>query len=352
MDYENAWKFGCKACRSYADLKAQEPDFVSVELPFGGNYYFRSGWEETADLLHFHCGETGGGHGHADKLHVDLVIRGEDVLVDSGRYTYVDGRERFELKESPAHNTFRVDGEGFAPCESSWKYQKLCTCLKQQYYDGKTGAFVEGSHLGYWEKGVLVNRKIIWIRPDVYVIADDMQAHGSHTYENILHFDGAGHAELHEIRTGCGGVHFTGKNMETWIQFTDPAREKLIDTEQSSHYNEKHPNQTYIRKAEAEGFYRSITVINGGEKGKTAPVTVEKIQLYSVLNDEYLAAGQAEGLRITAGEKEYVLFLCHQEVMTPTDILKWENCLGHGKAVLFDRSAEKEETIIGEILAW
>ena len=102
----------------------------------------------------------------------------------------------------------------------------------------------------------------------------------------------------------------------------------------------------------AEGFYRSITVINGGEKGKTAPVTVEKIQLYSVLNDEYLAAGQAEGLRITGGEKEYVLFLCHQEVMTPTDILKWENCLGHGKAVLFDRSAEKEETIIGEILAW
>lgn len=352
LDYENAWKFGWEACREYEALKSEAPDFVSTELPFGGNYYFRSGWDEKADLLHFHCGETGGGHGHADKLHVDLVIRGEDVLVDSGRYTYVDGPERFRFKESPAHNTFRVDGKGFAECESSWKYKSLCTCLKQQYYDGRTGAFVEGSHLGYWDQGVLVNRKIIWIRPDVYVIVDGMLAHGTHTYENILHFDGNGRAELQEIGKGCGGVHFAGKDMETWIQFIDPAEETIINTEQSSHYNEKHPNQTYIRKTQADGFYREITVINGGGKGKTKPVNVEKLTLYSVLNDEYLPADQAEGLRITAGDKEYILFLCHQEVMTPTDILKWKNCLGHGKAVLFDRSSEKNDTVIGEILAW
>ena len=79
---------------------------------------------------------------------------------------------------------------------------------------------------------------------------------------------------------------------------------------------------------------------------------MEKIRLYSVLNAEYLPENKAEGLRITSGDKEYILFLCHQEVMTPTDILQWENCLGHGKAVLFDRSAEKQETVTGEILAW
>lgn len=38
--------------------------------------------------------------------------------------------------------------------------------------------------------------------------------------------------------------------------------------------------------------------------------------------------------------------------MTPTDILKWENCVGHGKVVLFDRTEEKKELITGEILAW
>lgn len=352
LDYDSAWRFGWKACQDYASMEACRSDFVSVQLPFGGNYYFRSGWDEKASLLHFHCGETGGGHGHADKLHVDLVIRGEDVLVDSGRYTYVDGADRFRFKEAGGHNVVLADGKGFAECETSWIYKNLCTCLKQQYHDGRLGAFVEGSHLGYWDKDILVNRKVIWIRPDIYVIVDRMLAHGAHTYESLLHFDGRGSAELWNGQDGWEGVHFTGKDMEAYVQFADRAEAELIDTEQSSYYNEKHPNRTYIRTLKAEGTCRDFIVINGGEKGKTKPVSVEKIPLYSEVNGTYLPREQAEGLRITAGDREYVLFLCHREVMTPTDILSWENCLGHGKAVLFDRSGEKEKVITGEILAW
>ena len=352
LDYDSAWRFGWKACQDYASAEACQPDFVSVQLPFGGNYYFRSGWDEKASLLHFHCGETGGGHGHADKLHVDLVIRGEDVLVDSGRYTYVDGPERFRFKEAGGHNVILADGKGFAECETSWIYRNLCTCLKQQYQDGRLGAFVEGSHLGYWDKGILVNRKAVWIRPDIYVIVDCMLAHDAHTYESLLHFDGRGNAELWSGQDGCGGVRFTGKDMEAYVQFADYAEAELIDTEQSSYYNEKHPNKTYKRTLKAEGTCRDIMIINGGEKGKAMPVSVEKISLYSEVNRKYLPQEQAEGLRIKAGDREYVLFLCHREVMTPTDILSWENCLGHGKTVLFDRSREKKETISGEILAW
>ena len=210
LDYDSVWRFGWKACRDYADMEAQAPDFVSVQLPFGGNYYFRSGWSEKASLLHFHCGETGGGHGHADKLHVDLVIRGEDVL-----------------------------------------------------------------------------------------------------YESLLHFDGHGRAERWKGNNDCEGIRFTGKDMEAYVQFRDHAEAELIDTEQSSYYNEKHPNQTYIRKTKAEGFCREIMVINGGEKGKSIPASVEKIPLYSEVNGKYLPQEQAEGLRITLGDREYILFLCH-----------------------------------------
>ncbi len=49
---------------------------------YSGNYYLRSDWGEEANLLHFHCGTVGAGHGHSDKLHIDLVIQGEDVLMD------------------------------------------------------------------------------------------------------------------------------------------------------------------------------------------------------------------------------------------------------------------------------
>ena len=271
-------------------------------------------------------------------------------------FSEVKGQENvkraLEVAAAGGHNVILADGKGFAECETSWIYRNLCTCLKQQYQDGRLGAFVEGSHLGYWDKGILVNRKAVWIRPDIYVIVDCMLAHDAHTYESILHFDGRGNAELWNGQDGCGGVRFTGKDMEAYVQFADYAEAELIDTEQSSYYNEKHPNKTYKRTLKAEGTCRDIMIINGGEKGKAMPVSVEKISLYSEVNRKYLPQEQAEGLRIKAGDREYVLFLCHREVMTPTDILSWENCLGHGKTVLFDRSREKKETISGEILAW
>ena len=53
-----------------------------------GNTYFRSDWSERANFLHLHSGTMGAGHGHSDKLHIDLVVNGEDVLMDGGRYTY------------------------------------------------------------------------------------------------------------------------------------------------------------------------------------------------------------------------------------------------------------------------
>lgn len=353
LDYDSAWRFGIEGCREYAEIQKIEPDFLSVELPFGGNYYFRSGWSEQDHLLHFHCGETGGGHGHADKMHVDLVIRGEDVLVDAGRYTYVDGEVRAQFKNALAHNTVVVDGEEFSPCETSWIYKKLCTCLKQQFYVGKLGSFVEGTHMGYWDQGILVNRKIIWIHPALYLLVDCFYAKGQHVYESYLHFDSKGEASLYQMENGRPGIRFIGKNMETYLQFlAEDSEHYLEQSEQSDYYNEKHQNQMYRGKRVGTDFVRNITIINGGERGKIDPVRAELIPLYSKERAGNVSSEEAEGLRIFCGEKEYVLFLCHREIMTPTDILKWENCVGHGKVVLFDRTEEKKELITGEILAW
>ncbi|WP_148409960.1 alginate lyase family protein [Murimonas intestini] len=352
LDYENAWLFGYRGCEEYSKLTARRPDFLSASLPFGGNYYFRSGWEGKANLLHFRCGETGGGHGHADKLHVDLVICGEDLLVDSGRYTYVDGPERSRFKEAAAHNVILADGRGFAECETSWIYKNLCTCIKQQYYEGRLGAFVEGSHLGYWEDGILINRKIIWIKPDIYVIADDIFGRGPHSYESFWHFGGQG-----SVKLSGDMIHFMGDEMEAYLQSAKSIsgateETELQASEESYYYNEKHGNTVCRIRAKAGGFYRRITVVNGGRKGSTEPVRIESLPLYSAVHECCLDKSLAEALRIEDGKREYVLFIIHREVLTPTDILQWENCLGYGKIVLFDRTEEKSEVITGEALAW
>lgn len=357
LDYDSIWRFGMAAADVYRELRPEAPDFVSAALPVGGNYYLRSGWSEKDSLLHFRCGETGGGHGHADKLHVDLVIRGEDVLVDSGRYTYVDGPDRYRLKEAAAHNTVLVDGRGFSSCETSWIYRELCTCVKQPFYDGVLGAFAEGAHLGYWEEDVIVNRKVIWLRPEIYLIIDEFLSHGSHTYEQLFHFDGAGKAELYCDGAGSGmRVHFTGREMEAWMQFVscedDEAEGQFKETVQSGFYNEIHANRTFVRKSTGHGPCCAVTVINGGEKGETYPAEVRKIPLYSNVNDWILAGDEADGLQIICGGREYVLFLCRREIMKTTDIFSWKNCLGCGRAVVFDRTEEKEAMITGEVFSW
>lgn len=347
-DYESAWQFGLKVSDEYKAMKEERPNITSAELPFSGNYYLRSGWEEDSNLLHFHCGETGGGHGHADKLHVDLVINGEDVLVDSGRYTYVDGAERFSLKEPGGHNICLVDAKPYSQCETSWIYKNLCTCLKQQYYEGHTGVFVEGSHLGYLEQGVLVNRKIIWIKPDIYILVDDFYGIGIHILENLYHFSYTG-----KIRRWKNGVIFEGEKTKAFVQFVCGDSElELFGTRQSRHYNEKKANQSCRVTSRANGFFSRITVINGGSKETAEPALVESLELWSVVHEKTLDRKAAEAMKITIGNREYVLFLTHREVLTPTDILKCENCIGYGKVVIFDRSNEKTEVIAGEVLSW
>ena len=348
LDYESAWQFGENACREYARMEALEPETACAQLPFSGNYYFRSSWKEDGNLLHFHCGDTGGGHGHADKLHVDLVIHGEDVLVDSGRGTYVDGELRYELKEPGAHNIVLVDGKPFSKCETSWIYQNLCSCMKQQYFVGKTGAFVEGSHLGYLEEDLLVNRQVIWVKPDIFILADHFLGSGSHSYESLFHFGRQGRITLEEQ-----GVHFTGERGEAWLQTVWGDGEKQIRvTRQSLHYNESGENQTLAVCGSADGNFHRITVMNGGARGRACRAAVELLPVWSVVHEKEVPADAAQALRISEGEREYILLLCHRETMTPTDILQCENCIGYGKAVLFDRTFEKQEILSGETLAW
>lgn len=374
LDFENAWQFGYQACEDYLELESRMPDFLSAELPFSGNYYFRSSWQEDGNLLHFHCGDTGGGHGHGDKLHVDLVLGGEDVLTDAGRCTYVDGELRCALKEPGSHNIVLADGKKSAACEDSWTYRKLCTCMKQQYFEGRTGAFAEGSHLGYWEDGILINRRIVWIKPSIYILADYFYAAGRHKYESLFHFGRQGTLTLCgtpsaeksfmeecPMETAAGPasgytgsmVQFSGKKINAWLQtVSGGGKHEITVTRQSSHYNEIGKNQTLVIQNESEGNFHRITVLNGGRKENALPALVQKIPVRSVVHEKEIAPMDAEAFKIRTGEKEYVLLLCHREIMTPTDILQCENCIGYGKAVLFDRTFEKQNLISGEVLAW
>lgn len=347
LDFESIWDLGFQAAEEYNAMEAMEPSFTSAALSDSGNYYLRTGWEENANLLHFHCGTLGAGHGHSDKLHIDLVINGEDVLMDAGRYHYVAGSERYEFKDPTAHNTMTVDGKFFTICKDSWECLKLSQPVKQQFVTGAHYEFIQGGHLGYMDldNGVFHNRKIIHIKPDIYIIADEMYTGGKHTYNQYFHFNNHGTVTLN-------GNHavYTGKKAQADFYFiTGGIAIEKLQTRISRNYNQTERNETLKTDFEGTGFTSAITVIHGGKKDCMDKIVIEKIKVRSALKKTEYPSFMAEAVKIQIREKTYVVILCHQEVNSPTDLVEAEECLGFGNVIVFDKTVAKK---VGTVLNW
>ena len=120
LDFESVWDLGADAALEYESMRSETPECLFHALEQSGTGASGPDGTEMRITSTFKCGSLGGGHGHFDKLHVDLSIAGEDVLIDSGRYTYVDGSLRRQLKSSCAHNVPVVDWQEYTQCTGSW----------------------------------------------------------------------------------------------------------------------------------------------------------------------------------------------------------------------------------------
>ncbi len=92
---------------------AVPPRPPSIVFPWAGHAILRSGFEADAHWAYFDMGPLGTGHVHYDKLHLSMSPRGRDVLVDSGRYSYVGGPWRDYFTGSSSHNIILIDGNGY-----------------------------------------------------------------------------------------------------------------------------------------------------------------------------------------------------------------------------------------------
>lgn len=340
LDFESVWDLGWKAAKAYEKLLPKVPEFTSIAMEDSGNYYFRSDWGETANYLHFHCGTLGAGHGHSDKLHFDLVIHGEDVLMDSGRYTYVFGSERCEFKDPMAHNTILVDDKLFTICRDSWECSKLSQPVNQKYRFLPEYDFVQGGHLGYMdlEHPVFINRKIIHIKPEIYLVADELYSSGEHEYTEYFQMNNQGNVFL----KGNYAV-YEGKQAAADFYFISSD----ITVEQktgrlSRNYNQAEEHPVLCVRKQADGFASFLTVICGREKSEPAGLKVEKIPVSSAFRKVIHPDSWAEAVKITWKSNEYIVIICHQEVNTPTDQTVADGCMGFGNVLVFEKGKEQQ----------
>ena len=159
------------------------PKTISVAFPDVGYYIMRSGWGER-DLrfqdelyLLFDCGSNQPWHAHFDMQNIVVTAYGHDLLIDPGRYTYNDGKERDYFKSTASHNTIAVDGldqpQMYTPEPSEW--------YSMPGYD-----YVVGCHSSY--EGVVHQRSVYFAKSRYWIVVDRLTGSESHTCNQYWHF--------------------------------------------------------------------------------------------------------------------------------------------------------------------
>lgn len=338
LDFESAWSLGAEAAVEYEQMRPRKPDRTFFPMEQSGNWYLRSDWKEDADYLHFMCGSLGGGHGHFDKLHVDLCICGEDVLIDPGRYTYVDGGLRRALKSSRAHNVPMVDFKEYNHCTGSWDASGLAPSLGQMWSQKKmeNGAdvytLIQGSHLGYMAEGVLVSRKVISMGARVHVIVDQFYGHGNHRFGQVLHFNPSGH-----VAVGKNRLFYHGKQAEAC--FTILTGDAVVETREvpvSFHYNKlEHGTEAAISGSGCAPL-SMITVITGYEAGRENPYLVEREDVMVPVTGRKLMREEAEAVRVMDGEHSWLLVINHMDTGSDLEYIGAAGRYGLGRIMVCD----------------
>ena len=330
LDYESIWLFGPEGDRRYQDIVPEPLMGGAAELSSSGQVVLRSGWDERADWLYFKNGPLGGGHGHQDKLHVGLWLDGEEVLADGGRFTYTDTNERYVLKSSAAHNVPLADGEEYADSADSWIYKAMPMATPNRVVQKGEYFFVEGAHTGYAARGLTLNRRVLAVGPDVYIISDEWL--GIPPKESAQHFLFGDSIRLTPSEHGFDGAgRLCGFHIESF------APEQTVRAEQgeamfSRHYNLMGSAPELTVRAEGVSSMTTILIRRRGDE----PVRVTPRTVYNEAYAHDLTPQEAEGYEIEAGGRRFGVVLLHHDVGNTEDYNGICGAYGLGRAMVCD----------------
>ena len=195
------WLVGRDGWNRYQAFNEKDPAEKSKALSETGYYIMRTGWDRQAHYLSFDCGEIAAGvpkddlpsaaHGHADALSIEVSSHGTPLLVDPGFYTY-NGEPHWHryFRETVAHNTLVVDNLSQAEYRGRLKWSHAPQTELHYWVSTKSFDYVEGSHNGYERlpQPVIHRRTVAFMKPDYWIIRDELVGEGEHTLDRYFHF--------------------------------------------------------------------------------------------------------------------------------------------------------------------
>ncbi len=209
----------------------------------------------------------GGGHSHADENSVIIAAYGKTLFRDSGVFSYTpEDPYRIWGVSTRSHNTVEVDGR--SQQKYDFVHQVPQGTIHKLYDDEKITKLVQSS---YAYEDVEHKRTIIFVKPDVFVICDDMLPKDTkeHNYDVLWHFNVNEVAEVsgNTCRTKSDGanvqvINLTGEALKTEIGWVDLSYGQVEEAE-------------YLSQCKrAVGNCRVVNVIVPEKPGQTRDVKV------------------------------------------------------------------------------
>ena len=330
LDYETFFLLGSEKANQYKNIKSETPDFLSVFQQSSGDLYMRTSWEQDATYSSFHLKKLGCGHGHDNILHFTIFANNKDYLIDGGRYTYVDNDWRELFKSNISHNTLGVDDLPNTIYKDSWIND--FEARSQGIYTKSESAFdygeAENTAYKRLENPVSMKRRLLFLKPNVWLVFDSFSANGEHKFSQYFNFPNK------EIKVENNGLTTTYDDDNLRIQPLKKVDIALKDTWWSPEYNLKKENKRAELFKKAKGFTSFISLLYFPEKTN---LNYKKTPVYNrnnvLLNDE-----DAEAVTITINDTEYTMLVVHNSPAPASHFFKVNNQFVSGEVVLIEKN--------------
>jgi hypothetical protein len=173
------------------------PEKRNYNMVDAGIFVMRTGWEPDDSYFHVHGIQLERGerstHSHNDQCHLELNIKGEDILIDCGRYIYnrsvwKDWRTYFT--GGRAHNTVLIDDHEMGTIPGVTRVRGVRNYC-HRFEETADYSVIDLSHNGYafTDDPIFHRRRVIRLKGDIYVIDDQLTGLGNSAHDVRLYFN-------------------------------------------------------------------------------------------------------------------------------------------------------------------
>ncbi len=326
IDYENCFLFDVVKQEKYKQMPQHQPNFTSVYLPSSGDMIMRSSWQTNASYMNIRLKKLGSGHAHDDLLHFSLFANGRDYLIDGGRYSYVESKEREYLKSSDSHNLLAVDDSTNSIYSSSWSNSYNADSRNIVFRTHEKFDYAQADNTAYLRLAdpVLMTRRVLFIKPGLWLVFDSFIANGKHKYSQFFNFP-----NQDIVQTEAGVLSDSSKSA-LLIHPIKVVDVKITDSKWSPEYNLMKDSKKVEYYKTNTGFTSFITALYFTNQSE---VVINKVPVYNrsgILMDDK----NVEAVKVKYDNQTYIVLVSHQPEANFTPFFKVENTFVTGKVVL------------------